>query len=432
MSKKVLIWLVPVLVLAVGAGCFLFLKKKPEVAYRTAAVERGDIAVQVTASGTLNPFTTVLVGTQVSGTVSKLFADFNSHVKKGQIVALLDTTLLFAALQDSKASLEKAAAQMRLSRQICERTRVLFTKGLIAQADLDQAVSDSVAATSGLSSARAQLDRAKINLRYATIISPITGVVIARNVDVGQTVAASFNTPTLFTISDDLTKMQVQSSIDEADIGQVRVGQAATFTVDAYPARIFKGTVSQIRLSPTTVQNVVTYTVMVDLDNEDMALLPGMTANITVNVQKTENVLKVPVAALKFKPAMTGGPGGPLHKPQGGTGMGDTARKGPGGFGKSGDRENYSGNAPGDTAKLSQRHGAAQDSTSGRVFVLTDGKLSRVSVKIGLSSGGFTAVEGDLQAGQQVVVGIMNNDKSKTPSQQLIGGGGAPGMGRRF
>jgi HlyD family secretion protein len=356
--------------------------------------------------------------------VAKLFVDFNSHVKKGQIVALLDTTVLFAAVQDARASLAKATAQMMLSRQICERARTLFAKGLVAQADLDQAVSDSVAASSGMSSARAQLDRAKINLNYATIISPITGVVIGRNVDVGQTVAASFNTPTLFTISDDLTKMQVQSSIDEADIGQVKVGQSATFTVDAYPSRTFKGTVSQIRLSPTTVQNVVTYTAMVDLDNEDLALLPGMTANITVNVQKAENVLKVPTAALKFKPAMAGGPA--WHKPQAGTGTGDSTHKGAAGFGRGGDR------VPGDTAKSSRRLGAEQDSTSGRVFVLTDGKLNRVAVKIGLASGGFTAVDGDLQPGQQVVVGIMTTTNRATVQSTPLTGGGAPGMGRRF
>jgi HlyD family secretion protein len=430
MSKSLLIWIVPLLFLGIGTGCFFMLKKKPPVAYKTAAVERGNVAVQVTASGTLNPFTTVLVGTQVSGTVSKLFADFNSHVKKGQIVALLDTTLLFAAVQDARASLEKADAQMMLTRHNCERTRALFAKGLVAQADLDQAISDSVAASSGRSSARAQLDRAKINLKYATIISPINGVVIARNVDVGQTVAASFNTPTLFTISDDLSKMQVQSSIDEADIGQVRVGQAATFTVDAYPSRTFKGTVSQIRLSPTTVQNVVTYTVMVDLDNEDMALLPGMTANITVDVQKAENVLKVPAAALKFKPA-TPGAG---RKPQGAFAVSDNARNGPpGGPGTGSGRGEVGTRASGDTSKFSRAHGAGQDSTSGRVFVLADGALNRVPVKIGLSSGGFTAVEGDLTPGQLVVVGIMNNnDKSKTPAQQQLLGGGAPGMGRRF
>jgi HlyD family secretion protein len=413
MGRKFLVWTIAVLVLAVGAGCFLFLKKKPEVAYRTAVVERGDIAVQVTASGTVNPHTNVLVGTQVSGTVAKLFVDFNSRVKKGQVVALLDTTMLFAAVQDARATLGKAEAMSNLSKGNCLRTRALFGKGLVAQAELDQAISDSASAAATLSSARAQLDRAKINLRYATIVSPIEGIVIGRNVDVGQTVAASFNTPTLFTISDDLAKMQVLASIDEADIGQVLVGQTATFTVDAFPARTFKGTVSQIRLQPTTVQNVVTYTVMIDVDNADMALLPGMTANITVEVQKAVNVLTVPAAALKFAlPSTIGGKG---RKTQG-AGMRDSVRSG-------------TSRGVGDTslARSTQLKKGEAGKDRGRVFVLTEGKPVRVSVKTGLSNGGFTAIEGELQPGQPVIVGVMSSDKNNTTTQQRSPFGGMGG-----
>jgi HlyD family secretion protein len=413
MGRKFWVWIIVVLVLAIGAGSFVALKKKPAIAYRTAAVERGDIAVQVTASGTLNPHMNVLVGTQVSGTVARLFADFNSRVKKGQVVALLDTTMLFAAVQDARATLGKAEAMSNLSRENCMRARALFGKGLVAQSDLDQAISDSASSAATLSSARAQLDRAKINLRYATIVSPIDGIVIARNVDVGQTVAASFNTPTLFTISDDLTKMQVQASIDEADIGQVSGGQTAGFTVDAYPTRTFAGTVSQIRLQPTTVQNVVTYTVMIDVDNADMTLLPGMTANITIDVQKAGNVLKVPAAALKFTPpAAMGGKG---RKSRAG-GIGDTVR----------------GNGPRQAGDTSTSRGAnagkgeaGQD--RGRVFVLTDGKPVRVPVKTGLSNGGFTAVEGELQPGDPVIVSIMNTDKNNTAVQQRSPFGGMGG-----
>jgi HlyD family secretion protein len=443
MLKKVWVWVVVVLVLAIGAGGFALLRKKPAVTYRTAEVERGDLKVQVTATGSLNSFLTVQVGTQVSGTVSKLFADFNSRVRKGQIVALLDTTLLFAALQDAKASLEKATAQMMLTKHNCERSRGLFAKGLVAQADLDQAISDSAAAASDLSSARAQVDRAKINLNYATIYSPINGVVIARNVDVGQTVASSFNTPTLFTISDDLTKMQVQASIDEADIGQVKVGQTVAFTVDAYPSRTFQGTVSQIRLSPTTVQNVVSYTVMVDLDNKDMALLPGMTANVTIDVQTAENVLKVPAAALKFIPPMAEG-GASAWKRHGGAGK-DTARSDTtqhhhgAAWGAAGDTSQkrhgqWAAAAAGDTSQ--HQHGqwkkqAGED--AGHVFVLVEGKPKFVRVKTGLSNGGFTAVEGDLQPGQQVIVGVMNaGNKATAQAVPLTGGGAPPGMGRRF
>ncbi len=315
MSKKG--WIIFVIVAAVAAGAaavYFLAHRAPPVTYRTAAVTRGDVKVQVTATGTVNPHFNVAVGTQVSGTVAKLFVDFNSRVKKDQVVALLDTTLLFADVQDSRAALAKAEAQMLLANQNAKRERALFAKGLVAQADLDQSVADSAAAAAQVSSSSAELARAKINLRYATIRSPIQGVVIARNVDVGQTVAASFNTPTLFSISDDLTKMQVQASIDEADVGGIKIGQVANFTVDAYPARTFKGVVTQIRLSPTTVQNVVTYTVMIDLDNSDLALLPGMTANVTVDVQKAENVLIVPAAALKFMPPNMGR----WKRPQGG------------------------------------------------------------------------------------------------------------------
>jgi HlyD family secretion protein len=393
-----------------GVVVVLLSCKEPEK-WRTQPVERGDIA------------------TQVSGTVAKLFVDFNSPVTKGQVVAQLDTTMLFAALQDAKANMEKSAAQMMLARQNCERTRTLYAKGLVAQMDLDQAFSDSVAAAAGLSSTKAQVDRAKINLRYATIVSPINGVVIGRNVDVGQTVAASFNTPTLFTISDDLAKMQVQASIDEADIGQVVVGQVANFTVDAYPTRTFKGMVSQLRLAPTTVQNVVTYTVMIDVDNADMALLPGMTANITIDIKKAENVLKIPVAALKFKPAMEGGQPGVGRTPQGG--MADGSSRRPGGFGNNGDSGRDGGRLPGDSTTFFRKHSGPQDSTHGRVFVLTEGQLKRTPVTLGLSNGGFTAAEGDLEPGQLVVVGVQNNDKVKAPpQQQLLGGGHGPGMGR--
>ena len=435
MSKKGWIIFVIVAALAAGAGVLYFLShRSAPVTYRTAAVTRGDLSVQVTATGSLNSFLTVQVGTQVSGTVAKLFADFNSRVKKGQVVALLDTLILHAAVVDARATLYKAQAQMVLSTQTTQRTRALFTKGLVAQADLDQAVSDSASASAALNSAKAGLDRAKINLDYATITSPITGVVINRAVDVGQTVAASFNTPTIFTIADDLSKMQVQSSIDEADIGQVKVGQTANFTVDAYPSRTFAGTVSQIRLQPTTVQNVVSYTVMINVDNKDMSLLPGMTANVTIDVQKAQNVLIVPAAALKFMPPTANA--GKWRKSAGG----DTSRA-----------ERQTSGAPKDTASHRQRPaagwgnrvvsadtGAARGELKGksldgmgRVFLLVGGKPKFVSVKPGLSNGGFTSVEGELQPGDSVIVSSITNDKNK-PAAQLPMGGGAPGMGRRF
>jgi len=412
-KKKITVWR-----WMTGSGGLILLLalcgRQSATQWRTAAVEKGDLNVEVTASGIVNPHSLVQVGTQVSGTISRIFVDFNSRVKKGQLIALLDTTFLQAAVEDASATLSKAQAQETLTRRNAERTKNLFDKGLAAQADLDQAAADYEAAKAAISSARAQLDRAKINLAYATIRSPITGVVVNRNIDVGQTVAASFNTPTLFTIADDLTKMQLQASIDEADIGQVRIGQNARFTVDAYPDRSFSGTVTQVRLQPTTVQNVVSYTVMIDVDNPDLALMPGMTANITLAVQQVHDILKVPLAALKFiPPGFQGNTGG-----RGAWNGRDTASK-------MASRQPDSTNTRDSTKSFRKR-----DRT--RIFILEDNKPKMVQVKTGLSDGGYVAVEGDIQAGQLVIVGLMNQNNKTTTTQQSPLGGGAPGMPRRF
>jgi HlyD family secretion protein len=382
-----------------------FCGKQSSTQWRTVPIEKGDLNVEVTASGTVNPHSLVQVGTQVSGTIARIFVDFNSRVKKGQLVALLDTTFLYAAVEDAAASLRKSQAQELLTKRTTERTQELFNKGLAAQADLDQAISDYESAKAALSSSQAQLDRAKINLAYASIESPITGVVVNRNVDVGQTVAASFSTPTLFTIADDLSKMQIQASIDEADIGQVKIGQNAKFTVDAYPGRSFIGTVTQVRLQPTTVQNVVTYTVMIDVDNPDLALMPGMTANITLSVQQAHDVLYVPLAALKFTPQGFQGKTG-VRRAGGSDSAARTAKR------------PDSANVKDSTRK--------KDRT--RVFILEDNKPKPVPVKTGLSNAGYVAVEGDLQAGQLVIVGLTNQN-NKTPSTQQSPLGGMP---RRF
>jgi HlyD family secretion protein len=435
--------------------CFALCNNQSQIQFRTVPLEKGDINVEVTASGTINPHSLVQVGTQVSGTISKIFVDFNSHVKKGQLVALIDTTFLYAAVEDAAASKSKAQSQETLTRTVAKRTQDLFDKGLAAQADLDQATSDFESAKANLSSAQAQLDRAKINLAYARIVSPITGVVVNRNVDVGQTVAASFNTPTLFTIADDLTKMQVQASIDEADIGQIQKSQKAQFTVDAYPARKYQGTVSQIRLQPTTVQNVVTYTVMIDVDNPDLSLLPGMTANITIEVQQAHDVLKAPAAALKFTPPGYQGAGG-KRGPGGSTG--DTSSGGghwkhtDGGldsamFRKAGVDAQEPGWKKSDSAASLRHQGNRADSTGqkiaeanagnedrknwGKVFVLDNGKPVRVPVRIGLSNGGFTAIEGNVQEGRAVIVGLSSssNGKQATPPSTPFGMQGPPGGG---
>jgi HlyD family secretion protein len=397
MKKKGVFWSAGAVV-AAGAIILsiVLLQKEPAVKWRTAEVRRGALAVEVTSTGAISPRTTVQVGTQVSGTVSRLFADFNSQVKKGQVIALLDTTQLAAAVEDVRASAMRASAQAMLSVQNCKRTRSLFDKGLVAAAELDQAVADSLVSAAALRSSKAQLERARINMTYATIISPINGTVINRAVDVGQTVAASFNTPTLFTIADDLTRMQVQAGIDEADIGEIKVGQKATFTVDAYPDRTFDGAVTAIRLQPTVTQNVVTYTVIIDVPNNDQTLLPGMTANITIKVQSADNVVIVPSSALRFQPPRPKGKGSSERPPTSGM----TAER-----------------AAGTDSGVALKKRGKGD----RVFVLAGEELKRVKVIPGLSNGESVAVEGDLEPGQQVVVGSLSQDKSKTAQQQPFG-----------
>jgi HlyD family secretion protein len=397
-KKSMVVAAIAVVMVGIAAAWVVLVKKEPAIQWRTVAVQRGTLSVEVTATGAISPRTTVLVGTQVSGTVSKMFADFNTHVKKGQVIAQLETTQLTAAVEDVKANLMKASAQANLTGQACRRTRALYAKGLVAEVDLDQAIADSLSSAAGVSSAAAQLTRAKINLTYATIVSPINGTVINRAVDVGQTVAASFNTPTLFTIADDLARMQVQAGIDEADIGEVKEGQKATFTVDAYPDRTFEGTVTAIRLQPTITQNVVTYTVIIDVRNDELTLLPGMTATITIKVRSADNVLIVPVSALRFSPP----------RPQGK------------------ERGVRAGRASGRPAVPDSAADAKTRKVGERVFVLVGGELKRVKVTSGLSNGESTAVEGDLASGQQVAVGTITQTKTKTPPQQPFGMGGGP------
>ncbi|MBS1979426.1 MAG: efflux RND transporter periplasmic adaptor subunit [Bacteroidetes bacterium] len=299
-------WLFIVLGVGLAGGAYYWYalshSASPDFQWRTAKIERGDITTLVTATGSLSAVTTVQVGTQVTGTISRLLVDFNSVVRKGQIIAILDTSFLVASRDDALANTEKARAQYNQYQREYNRVKKLFDEKVNAQADYDLALTNLELGRTNLRSAEAQLNRARINLQYATIRAPISGTVISRNVDVGQTVISSFNTPTLFTIANDLTHMQVQANIDEADIGQIQVGQYVSFTVDAYPNEVFKGTVQQIRLQPVTIQNVVNYVVIIDVPNPDLKLMPGLTANISVKVQEHKDVLKVPISALRFTP----------------------------------------------------------------------------------------------------------------------------------
>ncbi|MBI1919466.1 MAG: efflux RND transporter periplasmic adaptor subunit [Geobacter sp.] len=328
--KKILI---PVIILLLAAvGVYFYTKRPAEAAYRTAKVERGPIISSVSATGTLSAVVTVQVGTQVSGTIQKILVDYNSPVKRGQVIAQIDPALLGADVEQTRgsylsaeANLQKAKATAADTRRTMERNRQLVRDGVVSQGDFDTAETRYQEAVAAVKSAEASViqtrgtySRAQTNLNNATIRSPVNGVVVSRSVDVGQTVAASFQTPTLFTIAQDLTRMQIDTSVDEADIGRIKLGQPVTFTVDAYPEEKFAGRVSQVRNAPIIAQNVVTYTVVILVDNKELKLKPGMTANVTIETMRKENVLKLPMTALRFKPkdesAGKGKPSAPVDK----------------------------------------------------------------------------------------------------------------------
>lgn len=353
------------LALAAGAAAYVYWPQDPaqpaEQRYRTQVTDRGAIVQIITANGALTPVVLVNVGTQVSGTVRKIHADFNDPVKEAQVLAELDPALFQAQVKQSEANVLSAQAARELARIKIERVATLQRKNLVAKEELDIARQQVDAANAQLKLAEAQLERDQINLRNSVIRSPISGVVVARSVDVGQTVAANFQTPTLFQIAQDLREMQINTSIAEADVGRLQPGMAATFTVDAYPDQRFPGRIRQIRLNPTTQQNVVTYNVVVDLDNADGRLLPGMTAYVSVNTGERKDVLRVPNAALSFQPRRD-----------------DDEERGP-------------------------RPAARERKT--QVYVLDDqGKLQPTPVETGLTDNALTEItSGDLKPGDRVV-----------------------------
>lgn len=304
MKKKTLIIIAVVSVLGITAILALkpFTKKEAAVTFNTVKVEIGNITNTVTATGTIEAIKTVNVGTQVSGILQHVYVDFNDNVKQGQLLARLDETSLQAQLDQSQSAVNQAQAQLNYQEATYDRLKVLYDKKLIAQADFDQAVFNYENAKGSLSNSKSALARAKVNLDYATITSPIDGVVLNRAVEEGQTVAASFNTPTLFTIVNDLTRMEVQTSVDEADIGKVNKGQRVEFTVDAYSDMKFEGAVSEVRLQPVTTNNVVTYVVILSAPNPDKKLMPGMTASATIYVEEKTNTMILSGKAVRFTP----------------------------------------------------------------------------------------------------------------------------------
>lgn len=303
MNKKKTLVIVAVAAIAALAVWLLSGGKKEEkITFDTAAVAPANIMNSITATGTIEPVTSVTVGTQVSGIVSKLFVDYNSVVKKGQVIAELDKTNLMSQLNTAKTQLATAQSQLNYQTANYKRYKTLFEKGLVAADDFDNAKLSYTQAKEQVASAKEEVQRAQTNLGYATITSPIDGVVLSKSVEEGQTVAASFSTPELFTIAQDLTNMQVVADVDEADIGDVKEGERVTFTVDAYPDDTFEGEVKQVRQEATTTNNVVTYEVVISAPNADLKLKPGLTANVTIYTAKRKGVLSVPSKALRFTP----------------------------------------------------------------------------------------------------------------------------------
>ncbi len=299
--------IIVVAIVIIGGGIWIFGNRDDSTPqYQTASITRGDVVQSVTATGTLNPVTNVTVGSQISGIIQKLYADWNSPVKANQIVAQLDPATYTANVRSAEGDLSNAKANLELSQVEARRAEELFKNNLISAADHDTARANLHQAEAAVQIKQASLDNARVNLSRCTIYSPVDGIVISRNVDVGQTVAASMSAPTLFIIANDLAQMQIDANVSEADIGAVEEGQNVTFTVDAFPDRTFRGKVRQIRNSPTTVQNVVTYDTVIDVSNPDLKLRPGMTANASLIIAEHKNVLKVPNAALRFRPPEPG------------------------------------------------------------------------------------------------------------------------------
>ncbi len=419
---------------SVGGWSLLARGRGNKPKWQSAKVTRGNLTAQVTATGTLQPVLTSPVGAQVSGIIYKYYADFNSSVKEGQILVELDPALFKNAVQQADAQLAncvaneaKAAASLVDAQRIRDRNAALAKDHFVAQSDADTADANWLGAQANVKAAqaatvqaKASLARAKLDLEHSVIRAPVTGTVISRNIDVGQAVAASFTAPTLFTIAKDLAKMQVHANIDEADIGQVKEGEFASFTVDAFRGEKFRAKVSQVRNAPQTVQNVVTYDVVMDVDNPDLKLRPGMTANVKIISAKKEDILMIPNTALRFKPPLDGkdgkeakekdGKSEPGAKPAGGSG-------GSGGGGGGGWGGHKRGEEPG-----------------ANIYVPDGEGVKKTPVEVGITDGNNTEVK-NLAEGQEVVVDVVREKGSSGPSPSPMGGppgGGGRGFGRGF
>jgi HlyD family secretion protein len=384
--KKLNVILISVSVIIIAVALLALTGGKESVSYNTAIISEGTLETTVMATGYLQPVEMVEVGTQVSGVIEKIFVDYNAQVKKGQMLAQLETNTLLEKQKQAKASVRSAQSDLDYATQNYQRVKTLFEANAATQATYEDATNRRHQAETTFENAKAKLKQAEVDLSYAYIYSPIDGVVLDRAVNTGQTVAAAFSTPTLFTIAEDLTKMQVEADVDEADIGQVRVGQLVNFTVDAYPGDIFMGTVSQLRLQPVVTSNVVTYTVIVNAPNPDQKLLPGMTANITI-VVASEKGLLVPVEAINFQ----------LNE---------------------------------EIATYLEIAGDATNTKRG-VWIKSGDKIERKQISTGLGDGIFFIVNSGITGGQEVIlsasIGKAKAVKKKTGLLPPPPGGGHPG-----
>jgi HlyD family secretion protein len=392
----------PLVVIVIGLAVLLLILRQcrggGDVNYQTAAVTRGAITQLVTATGTLNPVVNVQVGSQVSGNIQKLFADFNSKVKAGDVVAQIDPAIFQATVTQAEGDLASAQAALELARLNEARTRELVKKQNSAQADLDLATANLHQAEAAIKIKQGALDKARADLDHCTIKSPVDGEVISRSVDVGQTVAASLQAPVIFTIANDLTKMQIDANVAEADVGVVAVDQDVDFTVDAFPLRTFRGKVVQVRNAPITVQNVVTYDTVIGVTNDELKLKPGMTANVSIVIARRDNALKVSNAALRYRP------------PEGAT---SEAKASPG-----------ASRSPGSGAR--PRDGAARERRPERtVYVLSPGagRPKPVQIKTGISDNTSTEVTEGLKEGDRVVTGAIGEKAPNPTSTNPFGGG---------
>lgn len=368
--------------------------------WRVVPVERGDVKVIVTATGSIAADTTVDIGVQVSGIIAKIKVDFNDYVKKGQVIAILDTTLYYAARLDAEANLQKAQAAADEAKRELDREKQLLDNKVAAQADYDLSYTSYQTAMGNLISAKAQLNTAVINLNHCTITAPISGMILARNVQVGNMVIASFNSPVLFTIAYNPKQMQVQADVDEADIGQIKVGQKVKFTVDSYPNDVFEGVVTQIRHQPVIVQNVVNYVVIIEVPNPDLKLMPGLTATVNIFIRESDNVLKITTMALAFTP--------PLTYIQESELLSDSVKR-------------IWIEMLHQISTSIQRQIVEPGTTTGYLWILKGDDIIPVRVTKGLNDGSYTEVSGDIKEGDEVATGIntvpteAEGSKSKSP-----------------